>query len=95
METAFVAACTGIVGCSVDSNDTSIEAFISQSKTPKRGLAEGSIETHSWLFMPSIAASASASVEKRTNPNPRLRLVSRSLMTIYPVLSQLSNTLQE
>lgn len=36
--------------------------------------------------MPSIAASASASVEKRTNPNPRLRLVSRSLMTIYPVL---------
>lgn len=40
-------------------------------------------DTYSWLFMPSMAASASASVANRTKPNPRLRLVSRSLITIY------------
>lgn len=36
METAIVSAArAGVIGCSVDSNDSSIEAFISQSKIPK------------------------------------------------------------
>lgn len=89
MEAAVVSTRTGIVGCSVDSNDTTIEALSCQKKkgakkrnAPSRFHARGSVATHSWLFMPSIAASASASVEKRTNPNPRLRLVSLSLITI-------------
>jgi hypothetical protein len=39
--------------------------------------------THSTLFMAAIAASASVSEEKRTNPKPRLRPVSRSLTTTF------------
>lgn len=35
------------------------------------------------LFMAAMAASASASWVKRTNPKPRLRPVSRSLTTTY------------
>lgn len=43
--------------------------------------------THSTLFIAAIADSASCSLEKRTNPKPRLRPVSRSLTTTFAHVS--------
>lgn len=47
--------------------------------------------TNSMLFMFSIAASASASVAKRTKPKPLLRPVSRSLTTTCSEVSLISS----
>lgn len=43
----------------------------------------GNFDPYSTPFMDAMAASASDSDEKRTNPKPRLRPVSRSLTTVW------------
>lgn len=90
LETAVRAL--GAVKCLVDANSPTVKSAksnklkVTQMQTKDMNAAD----SYSTLFIALIAASASASVAKRTKPNPRLRNVARSLTTIWNVLSKIS-----